>query len=133
MCVVERARLDSMKRAVRELGIGVPKARSVNGTGEFLNGSLVNGVVHGVNGVNGASASASSLSPIPLSDPLVGQTRLDDITDEDIEEGPGNVEDTEDEGVILSNGEVAAQEVPPADELDLAQCELESAKMKGAV
>ena len=123
MCVVERARLESMKRAVRELGIGVPTSAkptststspsNPNHTNGFPNASLTNGMRNagGMGMVNGINAPHTPL-PMDLSDPLLAQSRLlDDITDEDVEEGPGGVEDVVGEGVVLSNG------VPPADEL----------------
>jgi hypothetical protein len=114
---VERARLESMRRAVRGLGIG----GEVGGVGEstsyhqhqqhggiMANGGLVNGFAdhHHGHGMDVAG---------PL--PTVERARFHDVTDEDVEEGPGAVEDSEAEGVVLSNGEVAAKEVPPADEL----------------
>ncbi|CAN9148782.1 unnamed protein product [Alternaria sp. RS040] len=120
MVVVERARLESMKRAVRGLGIGVEEVVGVAEStshhhhqqqhgGIMANGGLVNGFAdrhHHGHGIDVAG---------PL--PTVEQGRFHDVTDEDVEEGPGAVEDSEAEGVVLSNGEVAAEEVPPADEL----------------
>jgi cob(I)alamin adenosyltransferase len=111
MCVVERARLESMKRAVRELGIGVPKEKPGNEV--LANGGMANGVV--VNGVH------DQRGVIRVPETVLGQTRLDDtITDEDVEEGPGTVEDPEDEGMVLSNGEAAAEDMPPADEVEVS-------------
>lgn len=74
----------------------------------MANGGLVNGFAdrHHDHGIDVAG---------PL--PTVEQGRFHYVTDEDVEEGPGAVEDSEAEGVVLSNGEVAAEEVPPADEL----------------
>ena len=114
-----------MKRSVRELGIGVsPKPASISPSDHagfpngFPNGSLTNGLrdaggmVNGINGINAPHTPLPMDLSDPLSDPLSGQSRLlDDITDEDVEEGPGGVEDVASEGVVLSNG------VPPADEL----------------
>jgi hypothetical protein len=104
MVVVERGRLESMKRAVRELGIGVEKGGV--GHGEQVNGFVVNGLGdgHGALGV---------VEPVST----VEQGRFHDVTDEDIEEGPGAVEDPEVEGMVLSNGEAAAEDAPPGDEL----------------
>ena len=101
MCVVERARLESMKRAVRELGIGVTK------TGKGMVG--VNGVE--VNGFVGQD------EHLDISEAVISQGRLDEVTDDLIEEGPGAVEDMEEEGMVLSSGETATDEAPPADEL----------------
>jgi ankyrin repeat protein len=93
MCVAERARLESMLRAVRGLGIGIPKPET-----------------HGHVQVNGAQ-------PNGIADQLAGKTMLDEITDEDIERGPGSVEDREEVGMVNGDGLPAAQEVPPADEI----------------
>ena len=91
MCVVEKARLESMKRAVRELGIGLPKAKLGNG---HVNGVQANGV-----------------------EAVLEQARLNNITDENIAHGLGAVEDPAREGMILSNGKAPAEDAPPADEL----------------
>jgi hypothetical protein len=108
-----------MRRAVRGLGIG----GEVGGVGEstshhqhqqhggiMANGGLVNGFADRHHHDHGMDVAGPLL-------PTVEQARFHDVTDEDVEEGPGAVEDSEAEGVVLSNGEVAAEEVPPADEL----------------
>ena len=113
-----------MKRSVRELGIGVsPKPASISPSDHagfpngFPNGSLTNGLqdaggmVNGINGINAPHTPLPMDLSDPISNPLSIQGRLDDITDEDIEEGTGGVEDVASEGVVLSNG------VPIADEL----------------
>lgn len=119
MVVVERARLESMRRAVRGLGIGgevvgvVGESTSLHHHqqhgGIMANGGLVNGFADRHHG-HGMDVAGPLL-------PTVEQARFHDVTDENVEEGPGAVEDSEAEGVVLSNGEVAAEEVPPADEL----------------
>ncbi|KAA8625352.1 VPS9 domain protein [Pyrenophora tritici-repentis] len=97
MCVVEKARLESMKRAVRELGIGIPRAKLGNG---HINGVQTNGVHKPVN-IN-----------MGLSEAVLEQSKLDNIAP-----GLGAVEDPECEGMILSNGKAPAEDAPPADEL----------------
>ncbi|KAF1944573.1 hypothetical protein EJ02DRAFT_371527 [Clathrospora elynae] len=103
MVVVERARLESMKRAVRELGIALGKSKQ-------------DGDVQ-VNGDHG--------HPIDLevSEAEVQQGRIEDVTDQDIEDGPGEVEDREEVGMVNGDGVAAAEESPPADEVtqDLQQ------------
>ncbi|KAF1835486.1 hypothetical protein BDW02DRAFT_578714 [Decorospora gaudefroyi] len=96
MCVAERARLESMKRAVRELGIGVSKSKAhLNGVAE-------------TNGV--------AVQP-DVSAPVLQHPRLDDVMEQHVEDGPGAVEHREDEGVVLSSGGAAAEEMVPADEV----------------
>lgn len=92
MCVVERARLESMRRAVRELGIALPKVNA------GFSGVEINGFAH--------------------ADTVFEEGRFHDVTDEDIEDGPGGVENPEDEGVMLSSGEAVIEDAPPADELE---------------
>ncbi|KAL1792210.1 hypothetical protein ACET3X_009961 [Alternaria dauci] len=107
MVVVERARLEGMRRAVRGLGIGGEKGKTTKqqADGLVMNGGLGNDHHHHHRG--------------DVVDQLtvVEHARFRDVTDEDVEEGLGRVEDVEAEGVVLSNGEVAVEEVPPADEL----------------
>jgi hypothetical protein len=93
MCVAERARLESMQRAVRGLGIGVPKPEThIN---VQVNGAQSKGIV----------------------DQLASTTMLDEVTDEDVERGPGSVEDREEIGMINGDGLAATEEPPPADEV----------------
>ncbi|RMZ68904.1 vps9 domain-containing [Pyrenophora seminiperda CCB06] len=101
MCVAEKARLESMKRAVRELGIGLPKMKLGN---EHVNGVQTNGV-HERDIVIG------------LSEAVIEQNRLKRIMDENIAAGLGAVEDAKREGMILSNGKAPGEDAPPADEL----------------
>jgi ankyrin repeat protein len=108
MCVTERARLESMKRAVRGLGIGVDKKRM---DGEEV---AVNGNGDGLNGIVGQAGD----TVMQVSDGIIEQGRLDDVTDEHVEEGPGAVEDMEGEGVVLSSGEAAIEAAIPADEFE---------------
>jgi ankyrin repeat protein len=100
MCVVERARLESMKRAVRELGIGVPKTE--------VNGGRPNGVAVDRDG------------GLLVAEAVTEQGRFEEVTDELVEEGPGAVEDMEEEGMVLSSGQVATKDAPLADELAVA-------------
>lgn len=116
MVVVERARLDSMKRAIRDLGIGVDKNSKKASKQHAPNGvlQLTNGIRHHTPHthtlVSPGIPSPSSTTMIP--GPIV--PRPQQITDKQIEHGPGTVEHPEDEGVILSNGELAATDVLPA-------------------
>lgn len=113
MCVVERARLESMKRAVRELGIGIDRPKP--GGDSFVEQQQANGFHE----MNGAYAQQASHAAVPDAASVAAQSRLvdDEITDEHIEEGPGSVEHPEDEGMVMSNGEPAGEDAPPADEL----------------
>ncbi|KAK1915389.1 hypothetical protein P3342_003199 [Pyrenophora teres f. teres] len=102
MCVAEKARLESMKRAVRGLGIGLSKAKLGNG---HVNGVQTNGV-HKRMDIN-----------MGLSEAVVEQSKVNRIIPDNIAPGLGAVEDPEREGMILSNGKAPAEDAPPADEL----------------
>ncbi|EMD61686.1 hypothetical protein GGP41_004275 [Bipolaris sorokiniana] len=117
MCVAERARLDSMKRAVRELGIGLDK-QVKPGSGNHA--AVSNGVPAAVAMGNGHAGPAEHVkraeAAVPQHLHLNGG-----LTDKHVNEGPGTVEHPEEEGVVLSNGESAAEDAPLADEVALEQ------------
>jgi ankyrin repeat protein len=96
MVVVEKARLESMKRAVRELGIATGKDK---GKGK--------GRVNGEASTNGVDLDVSS-------------TEVEEVTDEPQVEYANPIPRDDDEGqeVVHGNGQVPSDELPPADELE---------------
>lgn len=85
MVVVEKARLESMRRAVRELGVGIPKTAYTSGEGTF-------------------SAPSSEAVDLSVSEAEVERGRIEDITDE-VERSEGVVNgavDAVEDGHLLS-------------------------------
>ncbi|KAJ4367568.1 hypothetical protein N0V83_007152 [Neocucurbitaria cava] len=103
MVVVERARLESMQRAVRELGIGADKEKVV----------VVNG---------DSEALVEDITPMDLDIPQaeVQGASSEDGTDQVVQEATTSdavPSRTEDQDMVNGNGESAVEEPPPADEV----------------
>jgi hypothetical protein len=100
MVVVEKARLESMKRAVRALGIGISPAKNKDAS----NGMLTSGLVPPV-GLDVAQAE-------------IERGRLEHGPEEVEYANPIPRDDDEGQEVVHGNGQVAADELPPADEIE---------------
>jgi hypothetical protein len=101
MVVVEKARLESMKRAVRALGIGSTPVKSKDVAGGA--GALTNGIVPPVE--------------FDIAQAEIERGRLEHGANEVEYANPVPRDDDEGQEVVHGNGVVAADELPPADEV----------------
>jgi hypothetical protein len=99
MVVVEKARLESMKRAVRALGIGITPVKNKDVASD------------------GSSAAALTNGIIPPVDLDLAQAEIDNGASQVEYANPIPRDDDEDQEVVHGNGEVAADELVPTDEL----------------
>jgi hypothetical protein len=103
MVVVEKARLESMKRAVRALGIGIAPVKNKDVASDGTAAALTNGIVPPVD--------------LDLAQAEILRGRIDD-GDKQVEyANPIPRDEDEEQEVVHGNGELAADEFPPADEL----------------
>jgi ankyrin repeat protein len=100
MVVVEKARLESMKRAVRALGIDISPSKNK----DVAKGVLTNGIV--------------SPDDLDVAQAEIERGRLEHSADEVEYANPIPRDDDEGQEVVHGNGEVAADELPPADEVE---------------
>ncbi|KAF1911904.1 hypothetical protein BDU57DRAFT_524000 [Ampelomyces quisqualis] len=100
MVVVEKARLESMKRAVRELGIGSRKKSSLGGEEVAANAT-------------------SAVLDLHVDRAQVDRGRIEDVTDHVENANPIPRGEHDGQHVLHGNGETLRDEAPPADELEL--------------